>query len=138
MVAITVAIAATVYIWVGGFGVGGDGDDGASATVQPHTGNTTSDWIRITLTSGDNAPYDESDVSVEILDSDNSVESTVCDTPEQEGAYPGCADPFENGDTWDVGSSKFVPCAGDGGHQVTLTILGTAVLDREVNCQNAA
>lgn len=136
MVAITVAIAATVYIWVGGFGVGDTGGESASATVQTINQDATNDWIRVTLSSGDNAPYSPDDVSVEVLDNEGAVHSTICNEPDANDTLPSCENDL-SGD-WDVGSSKFIPCSGEGAHQVTLTILGTAIADRSVSCSNAA
>lgn len=138
MVAITVAIAATVYIWAGGFGTGDSDDEAASATAKAISVDSTRDWIRVTLASGDTAPYAATDVSVEVLDSGDAVRSKVCDDPNQAGSYPTCANEFTGSDTWDTGESKFIPCAGSGSHQVTLAVLGSTVMDRTVNCANAA
>ncbi len=45
MVAITVVLAATIYVWVSGFGGGGGGANVALSLKQrEHGGNTTSDW----------------------------------------------------------------------------------------------
>lgn len=136
MVAITVAIAATVYIWVGGFGVGDTGGETASATASATTIDNSSDWVRVTLSSGENAPYSAGDFSVEVLDSNGSIHSTICDEPNLTGAYDASDILCTSAGEWDVGASKYIPCSWGGNHQVTLTLLGTVILDRSVSCAN--
>ncbi len=136
MVAITVAIAATVYIWVGGFGVGDAGDETASATASAASIDDTNDWIRVTLSSGENAPYSADDVRIEVLDANQRVETTVCNTPSQDASYPSCADEFTG--EWEVGSSKYLPCSWAGSHQITVTVMNTVIMDSSINCSNAS
>jgi flagellin-like protein len=137
MVAITVAIAATVYIWVGGFGTESGGDETASATAKSATENSTKDWVRVTLASGENAPYAySSEVSVEFVKADGTVISNACADMTNSG-NADCSNNTFSGD-WTVGTSMFLPCSGEGDHQVTVAVLDTTILDRTVQCQNEA
>lgn len=138
MVAITVAIAATVYIYVGGFGAGEGGSESASATLKTLSADSDprTEWLKITLASGENAPYPFADVTFQIITPTGSTSDSVCDSP-QTGS-PLCSDPFASGEEWSVGTSKFFPCASGGGsHSVTVAIRGTTILDRSVQCDEA-
>lgn len=148
MVAITVAIAATVYIWVGGFDTGGSSPESASATakVENFDGNDRAEWIKITLASGgDNAPYSNSTVNVEIV-AGGSVFNAVCDAPSNGPDEGVCDDYFganstgaeDPSETWKVGSSKYFPCQNGNDHSVTFSVRGQVVLDRSVNCEEPA
>lgn len=141
MVAITVAIAATVYIWVGGFDTGGSSPESASATakIENYDGNDRAEWIKVTLASGgDRAPYSNSSVNVEIV-AGGSVFDAVCDEPTT-GSAAKCADYFgsPSDEMWEVGSSKYFPCQDGNDHSVTLSVREQVVLDRSVNCEEAA
>lgn len=142
MVAITVAIAATVYIWAGGFGESGSGPESASATVTVVSldDNGQGEWIKITLTDGgDGAPYANETVGAQIAVTGNAF-SALCDEPGKGSPTGNCADYFGNPttETWKVGSAKWFPCQSGDPHSVSLAVSGTAILDRTVECQEAA
>jgi FlaG/FlaF family flagellin (archaellin) len=138
MVAITVAIAATVYIWVGGFDTGDGQGEFASATAQAenYDGDDQDEWIKITLAdAGSNTPYTNSSVTVEVV-AGGSVFDGVCDEPTM-GSPPKCGDYFGDpaGDEWAVGSSKYFPCQDGNDHSVTVSVRDSVILDRSVDCQ---
>jgi flagellin-like protein len=139
MVAITVAIAATVYVWVGGFDTGDGQTEAASATAQATSldDDPKGEWIKITLTDGD-GPYTADEVSVDIAEGTSS-HSAVCDAPNSGSENSTqCNDDFSNQDEWEIGSSKWFPCQSDQRHSVSLALRDTTVLDKSVECQQAA
>jgi len=86
MVAITVVLAATVYVWVSGFASDTSGPEQASATADGTAVGSNGDinWIRVSLTDAENAPYDESQISYTVLDPDGasfSPNKTTNDDP---------------------------------------------------------
>jgi hypothetical protein len=145
-----------VYVWVSGFASEGDGPEQASATADGASVGTDEndiDWIRVSLTRGENAPYDESQVTYTVLDP-NGNSRTVSDggsaddflctaaTIDSTGDPEHCADADEFYDddtatdtnTWDVGEVLYVPCQAEGDHSITISIKGTTVLDTNVDC----
>jgi len=139
MVAITVAIAATVYVWAGGFGDAGQAPESASATAKAVSldDDSQAEWIKITISAGD-GPYTNSTVNAQVATSGQSKEA-VCDAPAT-GSPDDCDDYFGDptSDEWAVGSAKWFPCQNGDRHSVSLSLDGTAVLDRTVRCQQAA
>jgi flagellin-like protein len=136
MVAITVAIAATVYVWVGGFDTGDGQTEAASATAQATSldDDPKGEWIKITLTDGD-GPYTADEAGVDIAEGTDSHD-TVCKTPNATGTT--CSQAFSGSDEWEVGSSMWFPCQSTDRHSVSLALRDTAVLDKSVECQQAA
>jgi len=160
MVAITVVLAATVYVWVSGFASEGDGPEQASATAEGATvADSDVDWIRVSLTRGENAPYAEDQVNYTVLDdSGNSFSAAHADTSIRTGGQDYlctdassssgatgqvCGTDFHDGQAydsndWGVGGVLYVPCQGEGDHSVTISIKDTTVLDSVVDCDTAA
>lgn len=140
MVAITVAIAATVYIYVGGFGTDEGGSESASATLKAVSADSDpkSEWLKVTLASGQGAPYDFSDVTIQTVAANGTATTKICDSPNTTvSGYCHMDHFFESEDTWEVGTSKFFPCSGKGDHSVTVAVRGTTILDRSVRCDEA-
>lgn len=134
MVAITVVLAATVYVWVSGFSSDQQGSENAQvrATGYDSDSNGATDYIRLTLVRGENAPYDKDVVDLEGLNHTNEALTTICND------IASSCTAFTSGETWDVGGVKYVQCDGDGPHQITLNIRDSVVLDDRVNCNQAA
>lgn len=159
MVAITVVLAATVYVWVSGFASEDSGPEQASATARGfEKGGNDVNWIRVTLTKANNAPYDESDVSYTLLDpsgnsrtvldqGDASTNDFLCTSAEKTGTDPEtCQDGNEFYDddsttdtnSWDAGQTLYLPCQESGDHSVTISVKGTTILDSTVTCDAVA
>lgn len=140
MVAITVVLAATVYVWVSGFASDTEGPENANVRAQGYesSGGST-DFVRLTLTAGDGAPYAISVVSLEVIDDTGTVLTDkakyLCAGPAA-GTAGECTTPAS--EDWGVGNSLFVPCQGDGTHQITVTISGSTVLDTSIGCDEQA
>lgn len=138
MVAVAVMLAAGVYVWAGAF----DNNQDTPEQVRVRTttldtdDNGQSDWIRITMTSAEGAPYGPAVIGIETLDPSGTLHTDICQTPALSSG--ACADGFDTGDTWDVGQSLYVQCHADGEHFVTLTVSGTTVSDGGVNCDESA
>jgi hypothetical protein len=122
----------------GGFaGEESEGPERASASAKMVDMDEDDPWIRVALTSGENAPYAEEDVRVTTADADYRMHDRVCETPQLDG-YPACEDPFEQGESWEVGQSLFVPCSGEGSHQVDATVKETRVLEKQLECPSGS
>lgn len=142
MVAITVVLAATVYVWVSGFSNQDSGPESASATARglDLDNNGQTEWIRMTLVRGENAPYLGSDVTISATDQVGTVIDTatrLCETADLDGAA-ACTNLFADTETWAVGAVLYVPCGGDGNHAITVSVRGTTILDSVVECDEAA
>jgi flagellin-like protein len=145
MVAITVVLAATVYVWVSGFATEDTGPEQASATASGADLDDNGDveWIQLTLTKGENAPYDAADVTNSTIDDSGSSIGFLC----TDASAADCASSNEHfredqtnydGDSWDVGETLWVPCQGPGNHQVTISVGGTTILDQTTSCDQSA
>jgi len=149
MVAITVVLAATVYVWVSGFASEGDGPEQASATAEGATvADSDVDWIRVSLTRGESAPYAEDQLSYTILAPNGD---SLTPNPNADGddalcinavaTSQTCDDDFHsdtNTNEWDVGDVLYVPCQGEGDHSVTISVRDTTVLDATIDCDTGA
>ncbi len=152
MVAITVVLAATVYVWVSGFATEDSGPEQAAATAKgvDLSGDGDVEWIQITLTSGQNAPYSHDDVtysatapngtSLSAADADH-----LCTSAQTDGTHNFCADGtefFDGDNEWDVGQNLWIPCGSEGdadsndsgNHPITVSVSGTTILDTSVSC----
>ncbi len=154
MVAITVVLAATVYVWVSGFSTDDTGSENAQvrAVGFDSDGNGASDWIRLTLVRGENAPYGE--VALDFIltapdntgithDSSETTQAILCNEPDEDAAEAGTcvvADAFGNDadDEWDTGEALYVPCQDSGRHHLSLTIRNSVVLEDSIRCDEAA
>lgn len=138
MVAITVVLAATVYVWVSGFATEDSGPEQAAATAKgvDLNGDGDVEWVQLTLTSGQNAPYSWSDVTNSTTAPDGTAVGELCETAQLTGS--DCTDGFESGDSWDVGENVWVACQDEGNHLITLSVSGTTILDARVSCDAAA
>ncbi len=141
MVAITVVLAATVYVWVSGFATQDSGPEQAAATAKgvDLSGDGDVEWIQVTLTSGQNAPYTNDSVSFSVTGSDGASVTAVCETAratdDPATVLGDCDDEFnDDSDGWEVGSNLWVPCQGDGNHLVTVALRGTTILDTSISC----
>lgn len=147
MVAITVVLAATVYVWVSGFASDQDGPEQASATASgvDLDGGDGVEWIKLTLTSGESAPYAAGDVTNSTTDpSGGSVgylcvdASTVPCTDDEVKVFREAVDGGYSGDSWDAGENLWVPCQEEGNHLLTISVGGSTILDTSVSCDEAA
>ncbi len=158
MVAITVVLAATVYVWVSGFGSEDSGQEDASvrATGYDSDGNGANDFIRLTLVRGENAPYGVAALDFNVTDPDNDVLAhrpggtdgeVLCVTPAAEGGTAAgydaeCdgtdGDPFDGDDTWSTGAALYVPCQGSGSHLLSVVVRSSLILDTTVRCDEVA
>ncbi len=138
MVAITVVLAATVYVWVSGFATEDSGPEQAAATAKgvDLDDNGDVDWIQVTLTSGENAPYSADDVTNSTTDNSGNTIGFVCTDASDAANCDGSATEFReaDGDEWDVGENLWIPCKGDGTHLLTFSVSGTTILDTSVSC----
>ena len=158
MVAITVALAAAVYVWSSAFSTGQDAPENAQLQLASFdTGAGLDQWIRLTLVDAKNAPYDISTLRFEVVTPDQRVISStgdpdfeLCESPRAiAGDQPGDTTPEAAvvdvdcdesalAVTWDIGESLYIPCYEPGGrHHVTVTIRGTTILDRSSTCDGA-
>ncbi|PSG97195.1 hypothetical protein BRD56_05915 [Thermoplasmatales archaeon SW_10_69_26] len=163
MVAITVVLAATVYVWVSGFASEQDGPEQASATAKAIDLNDNGDeeWIQVTLTQGENAAYKEDDVTYSATDSDgNSLgDAHLCVAAQNGGASASdsaqgeclrdhggdgtldTADETERfftdlaSNDWDVGEYLYLPCQKEGNHIVTMSVRDSTILDVSIDCK---
>ncbi|HVL86954.1 MAG TPA: type IV pilin [Candidatus Thermoplasmatota archaeon] len=127
MVAITVVLAATVYIWVTSFS--SQQDAGVQASVQATSLNRTGsgaqqDTIRILLSNAADAPFPENQVSVTV----NGASAT---------AYTNQAmtTTLASAGQWGNGGALYVACTpGGGNHNLVVTIRGSVVLAQSVRC----
>ena len=146
MVAITVVLAATVYVWVSGFASDESGPENAQmrASGLDEDNDGATDWIKLTLVRGENAPYSNSVTDWEVLNHTSEVVSTtdlVCTSVNTADELCAATADFEDdaSDTnWAIGESLFIGCRGDGQHQITVTIRGSTVFDDAVNCDELA
>lgn len=95
------------------------------------------EWIRLVLTQGERAPYEEANVTI-TSSGHEGQELNVCEHAEAAEDTPNtCADPWGDGagDTdWNVGENLWIPCEGEGNHVVTASVQGTTILDLSVEC----
>jgi len=144
MVAITVVLAATVYVWVSGFNNQDQGPENVALSTSSMDAdrNGASDWIRVTLTRGENAPYSNTIVSAQVIHGSTVLSSAndwlLCTSPSGTtlGGNQICtaASQFDGSDVWAVGASLFIPCQGEGQHTITVGLAGSTVLDTTVRC----
>jgi hypothetical protein len=143
-----------VYVWVSGFASDDTGPEQASATAEgASVGGDDVNWIRVSLTRGENAPYDEGEVSYTVLDQDGASftanktsgdsDDVLCEAAAASSSsnVDFCdTNAFHDGtsSTWDVGEVLYVPCQGDGDHSVTISIKETTVLDSTIDCDAKA
>ncbi len=134
MVAITVVLAATVYVWVSGFAAEDTGPENAAATAKGADlgGDGDAEWVQVTLTSGENAPYSFDDVGFSVTANDGTSVDTI-----HKNATTGATHEFSSGDSWDVGENMWIACQGDGNHLLTVSVSGTTILDTSVSCDAA-
>ncbi|PSG97196.1 hypothetical protein BRD56_05920 [Thermoplasmatales archaeon SW_10_69_26] len=139
MVAITVVLAATVYVWVSGFASEQEGPEQASATASGVDlgDNGDVEWVKVTLTSGENAPYGSDDVTTSGTDpSGNSlaIDTHFC-TDAKQGGSDECTNDFKSSSSdWKVGQNLWVPCQEEGTHLVTISVRDSTILDTSVTC----
>jgi flagellin-like protein len=139
MVAITVVLAATVYVWVSGFASEQEGPEQASATATGVDLDDDGDveWAKITLTSGENAPYDFEDTSISTTDVNGTSVNEVCTTAEWSwsASPPECGgQTWASDQSWGSGENLWVACQGDGSHLITVSVRGSTILDSSVSC----
>jgi flagellin-like protein len=140
MVAITVVLAATVYVWVSGFASDDTGPEQAAATAKGVDLDDDGDveWIRVTLTSGENAPYDFEDVTNSTTANNGTQIGETCMDAQGatwSGGNISCdGTEFSGGDSWDVGDNLWMPCLGDGTHLTTWSVRDSTILDGSVDC----
>jgi len=120
MVAITVVLAATIYVWVTGFGTKSKGVEEASATCQL----VGTDTLKFTLTkAGGNGSYTSDEWSISIYNVTDSTAVTISST---------LADNDGDG-MWDVGESVYVSGLARGKtYSYTVQVKGTTILDGEI------
>jgi len=108
-----------------------------SATAMDTDQDGNNDWLNLTLTQAPTALYPRSEVQVEAQGPENTT-SLPCNSQSLDKDTGTCQDPFQNGDTWDKGATKWLPCAAHGPHHVQVTIRNDTVLDRELLCEEPA
>lgn len=126
----------------------------ASATARGFAvGGSDTNWIRVTLVKGENAPYQPRDLAYEIstrsgatFSSANSAADYLCTsasrtqdrTASGQGYACAAGDGFQSSqDGWDVGGVLYAPCQEQGDQPVSITIRGTTVLDSTLKCDSA-
>lgn len=135
MVAITVVLAATVYVWVSGFASEDTGPEQASATakVVDLDDNGDVEWVRMTLNKGNNAPYSHDDVTISATGHDGSSITAVAKTAQACTEGTDCFGDTSS-DEWDVGENLWVDCTGAGNHIISVSVRGTTILDSTIKC----
>lgn len=147
MVAITVVLAATVYVWVSGFSSDEGGPENAQVRASgfDSDNNGANDWIRLTLVRGENAPYASSVADFTLIHGSTTVDTSTdalctaihvvspiaCNTAEDYIDDDAAPD-------WDVGDVLYVPCQADAPHQLTLSLRGSTVMDERISCDEPA
>lgn len=129
MVAITVVLAATVYIWVTSFSQTDQRSVQASVQLTALDGDADArnDQVRLLLSNALDAPFAADQVYV----TSNGNASGIC--VQQMSAPPICADAFGGADTWRNGGSLYMDCA-FGSNEVVVTIRQSVVLSQVVRC----
>lgn len=135
MVAVTVMLSAGVYVWTSVFSDDAEAPESAAirATGIDRDGNGLVEYVRLTLVSGNDAPYNPAAVAVQFLPPLGEVSPVLCATPDYNGTT-GCATNHTEMEMWDVGESLYIPCQEPGKHMVTLNIRGHMVLDKTMIC----
>jgi flagellin-like protein len=144
MVAITVALAAAVYVWSSAFSTGQDAPENAQLQLASFdTGAGLDQWIRLTLvevvTPDQRVISSTGDPDFELCESPRAIagDQPGDTTPEAAVVDVDC-DESALAVTWDIGESLYIPCYEPGGrHHVTVTIRGTTILDRSSTCDGA-
>jgi len=142
MVAIAVVLAATVYVWVSGYDTGEREMPEASIAAKglDATSAGAEDWIRLTITRAESAPYDFSVVDLTLIAPNGEqfdASTHLCLDPV--GDASGCVNLAPgSGETWDHGETAFVPCQDRGTHTLLVTVRNTVVLDPTVRCDAGA
>lgn len=116
-------------------------------------GNGASDWIRLTLVRGENAPYAPANVSLLLThpegvttshDFESAADSVLCISPNEDAVH---ADRCDSGGSafgaapdhaWGTGESLYVPCGASGIHELVVSIRGTLILDEWMACDEDA
>lgn len=113
------------------------GPEQAAATAKgvDLDGDGNVEWTQITLTSGENAPYQANDVSFSGTGPNGTSIDELCQSAQ--ASQGTCENPFSAGDTWGVGENHWVPCQDAGNHLLTLSIKDTTILDTTVRCDEA-
>lgn len=119
----------------------GDGSEQASATANGVDLDDDGDveWVKVTLTSGENAPYPAEEVTEQVRNADGDDRSFFCDT----ASDPDCEetdDQFRaaDGDEWNLGENLWVPCHENGTLQLSVEVHGSTIVDATVRCDEAA
>lgn len=115
-----------------------NGPEQASATASGVDLDDDGDieWVKVTLTSGENAPYPADEVTKRIEAPNGAAPlGFLCET----AADPDCQGSSEefreaDGDEWDVGENLWVPCQQAGEHNVSVSIRGTTIVDATIRC----
>lgn len=113
--------------------------------------NGATDWLRLTLIQGENAPYGESEVSYQLTDpsgtshedqgpQSGASDDVVCTSTQAAGGSCDGTDFHQTGqeNTWNVGETLFAPCQEADEHDAIISIKGTTILDTTVRCDTAA
>ena len=137
MVAITVVLAAVVYIWVRDYSEQPGKPENAAAHVKTFDsdGNTLEDTIKVLLVKGENAPYGFAfDVGGNPLDTSPTLAYAGGST----GSFftdAGLTVPVSAGTTWAPGQALYAACPSAGNIEVTVKIGGTVVFDGYAYCR---
>jgi FlaG/FlaF family flagellin (archaellin) len=140
LVTLTIVTAASAFLWMDGFTGERNGTERAAASSQAvdMDGDTDTEWIQLTLTAGQNAPYSGDDIVVDVTGPDGSPVEALCKTGQYAG---GCLQPFDTSpgtsDTWDTGHTRWIPCQQKGAHILTLHVKDTPVLDASLICDTS-
>ncbi|MBC7080810.1 MAG: type IV pilin [Thermoplasmatales archaeon] len=135
MVAITVVLAATIYVWVSGFGTRSKGAEEASATCQL-VGTTT---LKFTLTKAPpGVNYSAGNFSIEVVNASDPTNriiyygTTLTNATFIDGTV---SIPAVDGGYWDAGESIYITLPNTiRGYKVayTVQVVGTTILSGEM------
>ena len=138
MVAITVVLAATVYIWVTSFSSTQGGGEQATvqATAIDRDSNSKTDSIRLLLSNAPNAPYANATMSVTVngTSMDGSTSNKMMCGGQPSGTGSGIAQCSSYLVSWANGGSLYVDCQGATGNSLVVTLRQSVVLSQTVTC----
>lgn len=154
VVAITVILAATTYVWLSSQ-VPTDEEEvnAAGLLIKSYDADTDrqSDWIRVLLVRNPRAPFPQDEVQVSVTPPSGSVltetedNGVLCVQPiaQPDGANVECAATMNfvghaTNTQWDPGEALFVPCQAAGNHVIVVSAHGKMLLEATIECKEAA
>lgn len=131
LVVVVVVFTATAYAFSSVFAEDREDPPRAAASADAQGTDGQEAWIEVFLTRTEE-PIAADELTVTVTGPDGEQRSQVCRTPSL--ADEACREPLNDQDTWTRASALWIPCLGDGGHDVTVTVRGVPLLATLVDC----